>query len=257
MFTSMNPLRTPSADQPDRTAAPSTRGRFVIHRHEPEPKALTLLWSLYLLVAAGMTIFAVDQLWLYDAGVFRISSKVMLGMVGLGIGALWPMVRLSQAAPTNPAGSVLADVMAISVPAQAVLWPLTLLGGWMWGVTAAIALALVAWTLLLGGVIALGVSAFAGIGRSFWMLVALAVVLGAPVWAMSIGWSAHDNPAPVDWRLCSPLTMGWGMTATLAGGAARLTPDKWIGVLIPAASAIVVWSIFGSLSGLRLSLKDR
>lgn len=257
MFTSMNPRQAPSTDQPGHPAAPSTRGRLVINRHEPEPKALTLLWSLYLLVAAGMTIFAVDQLWLYDAGVFRISSKVMLGMVGLGIGALWPMVRLSQAAPPNPTESALADMMALCVPAQAVLWPLTLLGGWMWGVTAVIALALVAWTLLIGGVIAIGVSASAGIGRSLWMLVALAIVLGAPIWAMSTGWSAHNNAALVDWRLCSPLTMGWGMTTTLSGGAARLTLDKWNGVLIPAVSAAVVWSIFGSLSGIRLSFRDR
>lgn len=214
---------------------------------------LTLLWSLYLLVAAGMTIFAANHLWLYDANVNRLSSKVMVAMIGLGIGALWPMIRLSQRSPHRVAESVFGDCVALIVPAQAVLWPLTLLGGWSFGVTGALALALVAWTCAVGGVIAMGVSFKAGIGRSFWMLIALVFVASAPIWAMSTGWTAHDQ-ALIDWRFCSPLTMSWGMTSTLSGGAPYMTNEKWDGVLIPGALALVIWVLTGMLLGLRRSL---
>jgi len=252
----MNQPPAPTAEPSRTTDAASTRGKLVIKRNEPEPKALTLFWSLYLLVAAGTTIFAVNHLWIYDANDFRLSSKVMLAMVGLGIGALWPMVRLSQVAPSKVAESVFADAVALCVPAQAVLWPLTLLGGWSWGVTAVIALAIIAWTLAIGGLIALGVGAASSIGRSFWMIIAMAVLLGAPLWAISTGWTV-DHQLLVDWRLCSPLTMGWGMTGTLFGGAARLTPDKWNGVLVPAAAAAILWGIVALAAAARRSVAAR
>lgn len=244
MFTSMNPPPAHPAERAQRTSARSTRGRLIIRRNEPEPKALTLLWSLYLLVAAGTTIFAADHLWLYDANIFRLSSKVMVAMVGLGIGALWPMVRLSQSSPGNVAESVFADVVALCVPAQAVLWPLTLLGGWSWGVTGAIAIAMFAWTCVIGAVIALGVSVRPGIGRSFWMLVALAILAAAPLWASATGWSSDTGQALIDWRLCSPLTVGWGMTSTLSGGVPLMTIDKWNGVFVPGAAAAILWAIY-------------
>jgi len=246
------PPATPP-DHPRQPGAVSTRGRLVIRRHEPEPKALTLLWSLYLLVAAGMTIFAADHLWIYDANVFRISSKIMVAMIGVGIGALWPMVRLSQASPEKVAESSLADALALWVPAQAVLWPLTLLGGWAWGVTGALAMAMIAWMGVFGGIIALGVSARPGIGRSLWMLIALAIVAGAPIWAVSTGWTVHEHEL-IDWRLCSPLTTGWGLTSTLSGGAAAMTTDKWAAVEIPAALALVIWAMLAIASGVRRTL---
>ncbi len=253
MFTSMNQPPAPTAEPSRRADAASTRGKLVIKRNEPEPKALTLFWSLYLLVAAGTTIFAVNHLWIYDANDFRLSSKVMLAMVGLGIGALWPMVRLSQVAPNKTAESVFADAVALCVPAQAVLWPLTLLGGWSWGVTSAIALAIIAWTLAIGGIVALGIGFRTTVGRSAWMIVAMAALLGAPLWALNAGWTTEHHLL-VDWRLCSPLTMGWGMTGTLFGGAARLTPDKWNGVLVPGAAAAILWAIFAMSAGIRRSI---
>ena len=249
----MNPRTVQPADSRLQSGAASTRGKLVIRRHEPEPKVLTLLWSLYLLVAAGMTIFAANHLWLYDAHVNRLSSKVMVAMIGLGIGALWPMIRLSQRSPQRVVESVFGDCVALIVPAQAVLWPLTLLGGWSFGVTGALAMALVAWTCAVGGVIAMGVSFRAGIGRSFWMLVALAIVASAPIWAISAGWTVHDQFL-IDWRFCSPLTMSWGMTSTLSGGAPHMTIEKWDGVLIPAALALVIWLLTGMLMGIRRSL---
>ncbi|MCB9848262.1 MAG: hypothetical protein H6814_07585 [Phycisphaeraceae bacterium] len=245
----MNPRQAPN--HADRHAGDaSTRGRLIIPRREPEPKTITLLWSLYLLVAAGSTVFAVEHLWIYDASDFRTSSRLMLGMIGLGVGALWPMVRLSQTSPQRIGESVFADVVAMCVPAQAVIWPLTLLGGWTWGVTALIALALGAWAAFIGAIMALGVLARPGVMRSAWMLVAIACVAGAPIWAMSTGW-ARPDPASFDWRFASPLTMGWGMTTSLNGSVARITPDKWAGVLIPAAAAAIGWAHFALASAAR------
>jgi hypothetical protein len=248
----MNPPQAQPADRAQRPGAASTRGKLVIRRNEPEPKALTLMWSLYLLVSAGTTIFAMNHLWIYDANINRLSSKVMIAMIGLGLGALWPMVRLSQVSPRRPAESIFADILALIVPAQAVLWPLTLLGQWSWGVTGAIALAMLAWTCAFGAIIGLGVCARPGLGRSFWMLFAIAIVGAAPIWAVSNGWIAHDqiqDPTIVDWRLCSPLSAAWGLTSTLSGGAASMTIGKWNGVLVPGAGAAGLWALYAMVRG--------
>ncbi len=223
--------------------APSAPPRSVdrwAHRRG-EPRLFTLLWSIYLLVCALATIFSVKFLGMTQAGMFRSPAKSMLLLAAIGATVLWPMVRLSQARPRKPLKATALDLIAVNGPLQAVVWPTKLLTGWGWEVMAGLSLLLLSWTALLGALVAAGVSREAGPARSWWMLLCLMVVGGAPA-AMLVGGLFGFVPAPDGW-LASPLTALFAITEAPSGLSAGMTKREWVAVAAPGVVAGVCWGL--------------
>lgn len=219
-----------------------------------EPRTLVLLWTIYLMGAAATTVFSVGVIGMPQRSMFEPAARSMLALAGLGLGALWPMVRLSQSRPRAPRTAILTDVFALTIPLQAVIWPVRLLTGWGWDVLAGIALGLFSWALLVGAVLAAGlvrtpapvegrdieVSARFSGARTTWMLIALLMSAGGPA-ALLIGGYLGITPPAFGWLL-SPITLTHALTSARSGLSPVMAPEEWLACLGPGVLGLLVWS---------------
>jgi len=223
-----------------------------------EPRVFAFLWTVYVMLAVGGSVLWASR-FAALASSFGPAARVMLVVLAVGATVLWLMVRLSQASPARAAAAhVLTDCAIILTPVQLVLWPLAVLAGWPLGVVAAIAALMAAWTLLVGGVLAIalgGTRASAPgemvlLARTAWMLVILALVGWAPLVMASLG--SASTPAPVWLAPLSPLTAIPALTGKgISGPQVPVTQMEWRaigGTAIAAGIAWVlafVWSMLG------------
>ncbi|MCH8508462.1 MAG: hypothetical protein LAT64_06790 [Phycisphaerales bacterium] len=147
-----------------------------------EPRVFALLWMFFLMGVTGVMFLSVSDAFYVSPSITRPAARGMILTTMAGLVLLWPAVRLSQRPSARPVRSVLRDLFVLLIPAQAVVWPhaLRVLADWPVPVLLATALAMAAWALVIGGVIAM---ADAGPRRQGggWMLVVLAVVFAGPV----------------------------------------------------------------------------
>lgn len=141
--------RQPKPKKPDRWA----------HRRA-EPRTLAFLWAMYILTAGLLTIGVLlfRGPWaLLDKDVYQYAARTMLLCVALGLGVLWPMVRLSQSVPLREraSGAILKDMLVLLPPAQAVVWAQAAArAGWAIDLIAAMALSLMVQPMLVGAALA-------------------------------------------------------------------------------------------------------
>ena len=204
-----------------------------------EPRLFTLLWAIYLLIAAMGTIFATRTIGPPTPTSYRIGCLSMLSVVAIGGVVLWPAVRLSQRSPEHPFRAVGADLAVILLPTQTVVWPMPLLTHWPWDTTAAMALSLTAWVLAIGGVVARTVRRGPGAARGLVMLGICVAAFAGP--ALGLLGAARGMWSPRPGLLASPLTASWALAETPANLAPVMTPIEWWAVLAPALAAAVIW----------------
>lgn len=124
-----------------------------------EPRVFAFLWTLYVLVSVAGSI-----LWLATTGLFTASgygpaARVMLIVLATGVTLVCPMIRLSQVAPDgNLPKAIFVDTLLIQLPVQLVIWPLRILAGWPLSVVLAVSTQFLAWGLIAGGAVCLGLS---------------------------------------------------------------------------------------------------
>ncbi|MEC9374186.1 MAG: hypothetical protein VYC34_10100 [Planctomycetota bacterium] len=205
-----------------------------------EPRTLTLLWSIFLMALATTTVFSVKLLGPRDPQAFQPAARLMLTIAAAAMAVLWPMVRLSQTSPPRPLLAGITDLLAVNIPLQAVIWPLKLLTGWSFTILFAISAGLLSWSVLLGALIAIGAAGRPGLGRTFWMALALAIVGAAPTAAALTAW-AGGTPISL-WPLGSPVTLPRALTATPSGSPARMNDAEWIAIAAPALAGLLWWS---------------
>ncbi|RMH23729.1 MAG: hypothetical protein D6693_10775 [Planctomycetota bacterium] len=216
-----------------------------------EPRVFALLLSVYLLLAALTTVLVSPALGEPSEATLRRGAGMLLLIVSLAVSVLWPMLRLSQAAPERPASAALADWVVVALLAQAVVWPMTLLPGgalirpvpwpglWPWSVSAGVGLSLASWALLIGSLVALGTASGRPAARVAWMIVILIVALAGPAagWALAgVRWA--------DWvGLASPITAPRILAASPSGLLPRVSAGEWAGSLAPAFVSLPVWML--------------
>lgn len=208
-----------------------------------EPRTLVLLWTMYLMASAAVTVFSVGVLGMPQRQQFQPASRAMFAMAAIGLTILWPMVRLSQSPPERPLRSVWLDMAALVLPAQAIVWPTRLLTGWSWSVLAGCAFAQAAWTLLVGAMLTAGLRGGrdGSIGaRTGWMGAILLVVGGAPA-AQLLGGLLGFTPGEPGW-LASPLTISHALTTAPSGLSPVMTRGEWLAVAAPAALGLALWT---------------
>lgn len=226
-----------------------------------EPRGFTVLWLAYLFLVAGVVYAAIGNPAFASAEGYRLASKVLLTMVGVGLLTVWPLLRLTQGSPI--AGGVSAtsrDVAIVLIPMQALIWPQSLITGWTVASVSAIALVLVAWTLIVGAIVAVAIGPARGHpgavgslsasrhhvspgGRVAAMLAILALGAAGPLGAMFLPPSETENRAL--FAMCSPLTAPWELFADRSwmGRRAVTLPEHWKPVLLTLIVGLVAWGL--------------
>jgi hypothetical protein len=160
------------------------------------------------------------------------------------------MVRLSQVFPARGPRSLLADMVVLMLPVQALLWPMPLLTHWRLEVVAGLALLLFSWMVLASGVLLLayaraGRGAMPGqtsvAGRARWMLLVIAMAAGP-------GLLGALGPAPLNeggvarvLLLCSPVGGVFALTGAPNGLSPVMTSVEWLMAGLPALVGGALW----------------
>lgn len=223
-------LRTEGADDP------------WAHR-KGEPRALVLIWAMYLMGGALLTIFAVRTLGSPASGRYEYGCRAMAIMVAFGLSVLWPMARLSQVSPSRPVRSMAVDLVALLAPVQAVVWPMPLLTSWSVPIAGGLNLMIASWGLLAGVVVAHGSASRSMATRALLMVVAVALVGAAPGLALFVG-SAGGPAMPGWWEMLSPITAVLALTEAPANRTAQMSVWDWVGA---GAPLIVAAALLGTL----------
>ncbi|MFG0259664.1 MAG: hypothetical protein ACF8LK_04850 [Phycisphaerales bacterium JB041] len=230
---------------------PAPPGRDWAHRRG-EPRIFAFFWTLYLLLATVGAFWTAGAPGSHDALAMRPAARSLLAAITVGIALLWPMTRLSQTAPSERPGrvakAIVQDMMVLLIPAQAVIWPQIAMSAWPLPVVAALAASLAAWTLMIGGVLALGLSLTRG-GRGWWMLVLVALAGLGPLVAIGpLGGTAHGDGSFDWWWMTSPVTSGFEISRDRlwTGAAAAVSAGHWRSIAVVGIAGALVWVVFGT-----------
>lgn len=239
---------TEGEGQPAPTPAPDPWA----HRRG-EPRTFAALWLAFLFTAAALALLGGGSLGLLATDAYRAAARVMLTLAGVGIGVLWPMLRLSQVDPPDPCRAMARDCVVVVLPLLALVLPQLLpwMAAWPTDVILALAAAHTAWVLLLAGLLA---RRFAGAGRprpAAWaaMLVLVVLVLAGPAWHVLTTPPGGDNAArsvgdtarPA--LVLSPITAPLELTAdrSWTGRPASTSTPHWAAIAALAVAAGIVW----------------
>lgn len=231
----------PAPEQPpppaDETRPP--RGDRWAHRRA-EPRPFAFLWTIFLLGGAVLTVLRAGAVRGMEIDAARTPARALLVVIGVGLIIVWPLIRLSQQAPERPARAALQDLLVALCPVQAVLWPLTLIGRWNWDITLALSVYYSAWAILAGALVALGTGSRRVSDRSWWMLGAVVIAIGAP----TLGLVSARVGAGMDPRylLPSPVTAPFVVTASPGGRRPIVPPDLWVWSAALAGAGLVGWT---------------
>ncbi len=226
-----------------------------------EPRGFTVLWLAYLFLVAGSVYASIGNPAFASAEGYRLASKVLLTMVGVGILTVWPLLRLTQrSAMAGGASATLRDIAIVLIPMQALIWPQSLITGWSVSAVGAIALVLVAWTLIVGSIVAAATGPARGNPRAIGALsasphpVSPAGRLGAMIAVQALGLAgpavaAMLPPGETESRsmlaMCSPLSAPWELFADRSwmGRRSVTLPEHWKPVLLTLVLGLVAWGV--------------
>lgn len=243
-----------------------------------EPRGFTVIWLVFLFLAAGVVYGSVGNPVLASAEGYRLASKLLLTTIAIGLVTIWPALRLAQHAPLAGGISATArDLAIVLIPLQALIWPQSLITGWSLESVAVIALHLAAWTLIVGAVIALATGpalapartreALAaaphpvpGLARSGAMALILLMGLAAPIWSVLEAPVSSDlDQVPVDTlAMCSPITAPWEVFAdrVWTGTRSPVLEGHWKPTLLTFVLGLAAWAALIAARRLR-RVEDR
>lgn len=213
-----------------------------------EPRVLALLWAMYLMAGSLLTVFAGQGIDSSSARQLEFASLGFVSVAAFGGAVLFPMVRLSQAAPAAAWRALLVDVVVVSAPMAVVIPALPFLTRWPFAVSIAITVQVCGWVVLVGGFVALvlarggGPSGDVGGGARAWaMAVVVLLVCGGPM--LDIGWRVVD---PLGFGagalLASPLTGPWVVSSSEAENLLpRVSGREWSYALAPAVAGAALF----------------
>jgi len=219
-----------------------------------EPRGFAFAWMLFLMGATALMFTRAGLGGPFSSEAFRFAGREALLVVLVGMGLLWPLIRLSQVTPMRgPVRTAVLDVLLVVIPAQALVWPHLWLARWPLQVVLACGALLVIWGLATG--LVLGVT-FArkrmnpagGRGRILAMLTCVGL-LGAgtvPVLFSGPARPADRLDARVSWMF-SPLTSLIELTRDRAwsGQSAAIAPAHWRVLWAQGGLVAAGWGVLG------------
>ncbi len=221
------------------------KGRADWSHRKGEPRVFALLWTAFLMAATLLMFASLSAAWVVTPESYRPAARTLLMVVSVGVVVLWPMTRLCQAPPgQRPLWATFKDMVVVLAPVQALVWPhaLRILAGWPIEVVAGVSCVMIAWGVVAGGVLAVAQASAprraGGGARWAWMLVFVALVVGAPAW---LAWRGALRVDSVDGASVGT-TLGWMFSAPTA--VAELTRARvWTGR--PASIGSMHWMAIG------------
>ncbi|MEM9560868.1 MAG: hypothetical protein AAF995_11215 [Planctomycetota bacterium] len=200
-----------------------------------EPRLFAVGWMVFLMGASGLVLAGIGAATHLSPHVAAPAARGALVAIAIGIGVLWPMLRLSQVPPDRRRvlREVLRDLLVMVPPAAAVVLPQSLpfLANWPIEVILSVVALLAAWSLVAGGLVALGYATARadGTGRSgtIWMLAVVALVAAGPI-VLGVRAPARDESArPV--ALVSPVSGVMELTRPrpASGSSAAVSGEHW------------------------------
>lgn len=222
------------------------RHDHLAHRRA-EPRQFTVLWTVYLLIASAVAIGQSGFLGMIQPEVYQPAARTLMAVAGAGICLLWPMVRLSQAAPTDPRSAFALDAAVVFIPTQAILWSQCLpwMAGWPGSVAGTISLEFAAWSILVGGFLAWYFTRLERrMPRWVFMGFLLCMASAGPVIAVGAMASRFAGGFAVNVGLAvSPLTFAFEAAAdrSWSGATASVSAFHWLMVIPQMAAGVAVW----------------
>jgi hypothetical protein len=212
-----------------------------------EPRLFIVWWTFYLLSASALSFGGMGFIGLVGFEVYRPAAVILLSMVGIGMGLLWPMVRLSQVAPSDTAGSFALDAFVLVMPALVVLAAQAMpwMAGWPASVGLSIGVSFVSWVVLIASLLHVYFATVRTLPRWVWMLVMLGLVLAGPIIAAPAA-AAGVSPLVVESLLMmSPITAPFeaARDRLSLGVTAQVETHHFI-----AAASVLVIPLFAWLS---------
>lgn len=222
-----------------------------------------MCWLIYVtLTVTGSVRWVVQSTSEISPLSYGPSARIMLIVLATGAMVLWPMVRLSQAAPRRSRlnSAVLGDMAIVLIPSWLVILPLRFVAGWPVDVVGAIAAIFGAWVYLLGGVLVLALGGGGAAvhrsdgeenparGRWAWMIAVLGLVgsgllLHGVLRAREI---MADAVAPAWLAFLSPLSAIPALTGRgLWGPQNPVGLGQWVVLLLTFGAGLLLWSVAG------------
>ncbi|MBX3410326.1 MAG: hypothetical protein KF859_10615 [Phycisphaeraceae bacterium] len=212
-----------------------------MNRHDPwahrrgEPRLFIVCWAVYLLAASITSLGGTVWVGMVATDVYRPAARIMLGLAGLGVAVLWPMVRLCQAAPQRPVEAFAVDMTVVAMPVMVVAMAQSLpwMGAWPPQVSVVLSMVFVGWTLIVG---ALLLAYFSRPERRTprWVCMLLVVALAGagPAFAWGAAWAWPVVPSAYAdlGLLASPITAPFEAVRDRAwsGFYARVERAHWV-----------------------------
>ena len=242
------------------------------HR-KAEPRFFALYWSLYLMVAALLTIFAVRSVGMPSRVQFTFGCQAMVFLAVIGACILFPMTRLSQYRPRNPLRALIVDMLIVVLPIAAVIVPMPMLTNWPLPIAGALILLVVSWTTLTTAPVywALRDPDQTPATRGLAMLAILMAVGLGPMLTVLAGWMGLVPPATPAapgggggvgglggglFAYASPFTAAPAITASPPNMRAALSAFEWLLIALPMMLSIGVFAIAGVWSPWNQSHQD-
>ncbi|MBK9189042.1 MAG: hypothetical protein IPM33_08810 [Phycisphaerales bacterium] len=214
-----------------------------------EPRTFIAIWAAYLFGATLVSIGSAGAAGLLSVEVYRPAARVMLEAAAFGILFVWPLIRLSQAAPERPLRAFMIDSLIVALPVQifAGVQALPWMAAWPRDVVGVMGGVLGAWSLLVGGV--LTTYFIVGASRSLprWVMMALLVALGVVGPALSVLDVRVLDRAEADacdaWMMTSPLSAVFEVTRDRpwTGATAAVGDGHRLALGVTLGAAGCVW----------------
>jgi len=211
-----------------------------------EPRTFAALWIGFLFLSALVSIGAAGSLGMVSTDVYRTSARLLLILVGIGVGVLWPMLRLSQEMPEQPGRAFLNDIIVVAAPLQAVAWPQALpwMASWPIPGIACLAANLTAWVVFIGGSLAL-ISRGIQVGqpRWAWTLAFVALSLAGPGMHVILEGDETDVPRAAHWLLTSPVSAPWEIVRDRSWSGSSILPGvpHWVATVMVGVLGLILW----------------
>lgn len=233
-----------TTDSPGQSPAPD---RWAHRRAEPRP--LAFFWTTLLAIGTVIALAGTTSAGILAQDIYRPAVRTLLAVALTCACLLWPLFRLSQPPePIRGTRVAIRDLPVVFIPLVAVLLPqrLWFLAGWPTSIIVAIAVAMLGWLFVVGGVLAAALDRVRANDPARSRVVAmLSIILlmgAAPaVLLVTGGVTTPGDHGPL--MLGSPLTCITALTVDRpwSGLGPRVEPGHWAAVGALWGAAGISW----------------
>lgn len=217
--------------------APGAAGVVVL------PRGLIFAATVWLLAAWALTVGFWPPPVQPSSSSYEPGVRLMLLSLAVGLYVAWPMLRLSQAAPSLPVHQTVLDLFVLASMLQVVLWPLQIVTRWSPTRTAAIDLTMLGWLLVVAAIVASTIGTNRRGPRTLGMLACLVLCLAGPLVRQALPADADVEAILPDLLELSPLLLVHRL-GDGGGAPIDLLEWRWIGLL--GLAGVLAWVAVGT-----------